>query len=227
MIVPGSLVPERGITIRSPAYCRKARPFDSREDRWDLGGELIVERIARGVRADEDIIACPRELKIIHEGGCDRIRQFNGEALAGLIPIRAQGWEGRIAPEVAGCILPIPRLIDKADHQVRLAIDDHIAANEILTGFDRFQYRAGPVFRPRTIGKRVNLHQGKAGGTESGCRNGIVREAATEVRRFTRGRYGTLRVASAWKKRIIRTRSRQRSAEIPKSLLRSRNEGGQ
>src|SRR5262249_33476443 len=229
MIIPGSLVPERGITIRSPAHRRKARPLDSREDCWDLGRELIVERIARTVRGDEDIIARPRELKIIHEGGCDCIRQFNGEALAGLIPIRAQGWEGRIAPKVAGCAFPIPGLIDKADHHVRLAIDNHITANEVLTGSNRFPYRGGPVFRPRTIGKRVNLHEGKTGGTAHACRDCVIREAGAEVPevRWPVFHWSVRVVASSLKKWIIGTRGCPRSAEIPESLLRGRNFGVQ
>src|SRR5262249_3811647 len=37
VILPGRLVPQRGIAIRSPPHSRKARPFDPWEDGWELG----------------------------------------------------------------------------------------------------------------------------------------------------------------------------------------------
>src|SRR5262249_4322764 len=208
----------RGISVRTPSHGRKARPCDTREDGRELSGDLIVERLACAVCGDENIITRPRELEIIHEGRGESVRQFDDETLAGLTPIRTQGREWSIAPEVARRVIVIPGLIDIFDHQVHLAVDNSITTNGVLTGGDRLQYRTDPVGVPRSIGKGEDFHNGKAGGAEPTCRNLVaVRKRLADLFPIN------LRTVT----RIPRGRACKWRAEISDPLQCIRDFGGQ
>ena len=104
-------------------------------------------------------------MKLINRRRTQSRRQFDGETVAWLIPIRAQGWERRVAPEVAGGTRMRPGLISVFDQQTHLLADVDVAPNTVLARIDRLQKRRNPVGWASRIGKRKDLQDSETSRT--------------------------------------------------------------
>ena len=137
MILPGRLMPKRRISIRAPV---RGQPYARglRENSRKLRRNLIIKCRARFIRRNKYVIARARKLKLVNRSRAQGRRQLNGETMAGLVPVRTQGWERRVAPEVAGRTKVGPRLICIFDQQINFFRDVDVAPNTVLAGINRF-----------------------------------------------------------------------------------------
>src|SRR5260370_27703081 len=98
VILPRSLVPKGGISISTPKS-GQAHPRRLREDGGKLRGDLVIKCRARFIRRNVNVVAGPRELKLVNGSRTQGRRQLDGKSRTGLIPIRAKGWERIVAPK--------------------------------------------------------------------------------------------------------------------------------
>src|SRR5258708_37952601 len=133
MILPRSLVPKSRISIRTPV-CWQAHARRLWEDSGKLRGNVIVKCFAGLTRADFDVISGARKLELVNRSRTQGRRQLDGKTVAGLIPIRGQGGERRVAPEIPRRIPVGPGLICIFDQQIHLLADVDVTPNTVLAG---------------------------------------------------------------------------------------------
>src|SRR3989440_1183239 len=122
MILPRRLMPKSRISIRTPVgWQAHARLL--REDRRKLGSDIIVESLACFIRRNLNVVSGARELELVNRRRTQGRRQLDGETVAGLIPIRADGREAGIAPEVSRGSPVRPGFVCILDQQTHLLAD--------------------------------------------------------------------------------------------------------
>src|ERR1043166_4674827 len=177
-----------------------------REDGRELRGDLGVERLPRRVRRGGDVVASARELELVDGGARKGARQLGRGGGARLVPVRAEGREARVAPEVARRVLVNPRLVDVAHHQVHLAGEVDVAADVVLARVDRLDRRdhqVDPVAQ-RRVREREELQYGEGRRAEAVRRDDVAGEGIAG-------------------ERVGRGGSRETAAEVAHPLRRGRD----
>src|SRR5437016_3669956 len=123
-------MPESGISISTPEG-RQALARGLRENGGKLGGDFVIERFTSLVGCDEYIISGARELELVNRRRTQRRRQLDRKTVTGLIPIRAKGWERRVAPEVAGRTPMRPGLVRIFHQEIHLLGNVDVASNAV------------------------------------------------------------------------------------------------
>src|SRR5205807_1068780 len=133
VILPRRLVPKSRISICAPV-CWQAHAGRLWENGREFRGNVSLECHSCCIRRNYDVVSGARELELVNRSRTQGRRQLDGKTMAGLVPIRGQGWERRIAPEVPRRIPVCPGLICILDQQIHLLADVDVSSNTVLTG---------------------------------------------------------------------------------------------
>src|SRR5580765_1637381 len=96
MIRPGRLMPDVVVSTGTPHNAGHIGRV--REDGGELRSDFTNERRGLCAGIDEDVVTSTRKLEVVHGSCTQRISQFHGETLTGLIPVVSQSWERNVTP---------------------------------------------------------------------------------------------------------------------------------